>query len=83
MQVQTNKEEQELADRISACLKECYLNSTPAIDLDTVTANKSINPNAHIIALSKFDEILAKHKVKISDSVFAFTNWFPKIDLNS
>ena len=64
-------------DVIYDCMRECYLNSEPSIDI--ATAKKTISPYAHTIKLSIFDAILKKHNCKISESLMVFLNKGPKI----
>ena len=64
-------------DVIYDCMRECYLNSEPSIDI--ATAKKTISPYAHTIKLSIFDAILKKHNCKISGSLMVFLNKGPKI----
>jgi len=69
----------ETQERVIACLKECFLNSTPAIDIDRV--DHQIDPDDHVITKAKFDELLKKHECSIADSIYLFVNKFPKIEL--
>ena len=73
-----NKNDQELHDRLVACIKDLFLNANPSIDINKL--DHQIDPNDHVINVSKFEEILKKHKVEISDNVYLFVNKSPKIE---
>jgi len=64
-------------DRLYDCMRECYLNSRPSVDLATV--DHTIKPNEHIIKLSTFDAILKKHECLTSDYLMVFLNKGPKL----
>lgn len=70
-------EKKKVYDRVVACLKECFLNSTPAVDIERL--DHQIDPNDHVITKAKFEELLEKHHCSISDSPYLFVNKFPKI----
>jgi len=73
--------EESLAERLVMACKECFRQAEPPIDIDT-TEQEKIDPDDHIIANSKFVEILKRYNVRISDSVCFFVNKFPKLDMS-
>lgn len=41
-------------------MRECYLNSTPFVDLSEVSADKPINPSDYKLKESKFEELASQ-----------------------
>lgn len=76
-------EEKDLTSRAIDALKECYRKSKPPLDLDAIGPYKEgeekLDPNNYKLPIEKFDEILSKHNVKLSDALFLFLNKGPKL----
>jgi len=79
--VTTKKED--LKNRAIEALKECYRNSKPSLNLDSLPpykeGEKKLNPNNYTLSIEKFDKILAKHNVKLSETLYLFLNKSPKL----
>ena len=66
-----------MTDKLYECMKECYLKSTPSIDLDKL--DHTINPNEHTLDTEEFESILKKHDCVLSDYLMIFLNKSPKL----
>lgn len=55
-------------------IRECYLRSTPSVDLDTVTSDNPIDCCQYRLSVDEYDKILDEFEVKGDDDKMVACN---------
>ena len=55
-------------------IRECYLRSTPSVDLNDVTEENPVDCREHKLLLSEYEKILAEFKVEAGTELYCGCN---------
>lgn len=58
----------------SAFVRECYLRSTPSVDLNNVTSDNPIDCCKHTLSVSEYEKILSEFDVQPNTDTYCACN---------
>lgn len=57
-------------------IRDCYLRSTPSVDLEALTGDERVNCSEHKLTTTEYDKILQEHGVKEDSDEMTACNLF-------